>query len=178
MKALVMYESMFGNSELVARAVGEGLAQRMETIVRDVTTTPPGEVPGGYDLLVVGGPTHAFSMSRPTTREDAVRQGAGQGLVSRGLREWLEALPPDMQGLSAAAFDTRVSRARRLPGSAARSATRVLRRHHAEMLVPPESFFVDDVSGPISDDELMRARAWGERLGVMLISDGDQVGAH
>ena len=182
MKALVVYESMFGNSELVARAVGEGLGERTETVVRDVATAPPGEVPDGIDLLVVGGPTHAFSMSRPTTREDAVRQGAGQGagqgLVSRGLREWLGALPPDLQGLSAAAFDTRVSRVRRLPGSAARSATRVLRRHRAELLAPPESFFVDDVAGPIGDDELARARAWGERLGVLLIADGDQVGAH
>ena len=177
MRALVMYESMFGNSEQVARAIGEGMAKHVETEVRDVTATPPGAVPAGIDLLVVGGPTHAFSMSRPSTREDAVRQGAEQGLVNRGLREWLEAVP-DLQGQSVATFDTRVSRARRLPGSAARSAARVLRRHGAKLLAPPESFFVDDVSGPLGDAEIGRAHVWGEQLGILLIANGDQVPAH
>jgi hypothetical protein len=102
-----MYESMFGNSERVARAVAEGLAEHVEVVVRDVTSSPGGEVPVGTDLLVVGGPTHAFSMSRPGTREDAIRQGAGQGLATRGLREWLEGLDRDLHGLPAATFDTR-----------------------------------------------------------------------
>jgi hypothetical protein len=171
MKALVMYESMFGNSERVARAVAEGLAEHVEVVVRDVTSSPGGEVPVGTDLLVVGGPTHAFSMSRPGTREDAIRQGAGQGLATRGLREWLDGLDPDLHGLAAATFDTRVTRVRRLPGSAARSAARVLRRRGVRMLVLPESFFVDDVAGPLSPDEITRARAWGERLAAQLVAE-------
>jgi hypothetical protein len=171
MKALVMYESMFGNSERVAKAVADGLGEHLEVLLRDVTSSPGGEVPLGTDLLVVGGPTHALSMSRPGTREDAIRQGAGQGLASRGLREWLEGLNPDLHGLAGAAFDTRVSRVRRLPGSAARSAARVLRRHGVRMVALPESFFVDDVAGPLALDEVVRARAWGERLAAQLISE-------
>jgi hypothetical protein len=78
----------------------------------------------------------------------------------------------DLHGLAFAAFDTRVSRVRRLPGSAGRSATRVLRRLHGRMLVTPESFFVDDVSGPLGHDEVARAREWGQRLAGLLVGAG------
>jgi len=171
MRVLVMYESMFGNSERVARAVADGLGAVAEVAVRDVTVSHAGDVPGGIDLLVVGGPTHALSLSRPSTREEAFRQGAEQGLASRGLREWLEGLPDDLHQLPCAAFDTRVSRVRRLPGSAARSATRMLRRHHGLLVAAAESFFVDDVGGPLGEDELTRARDWGARLGSVVLRD-------
>jgi len=164
MKALVMYESMFGNSEQVARAVAEGLQEYLDVVVRDVKDTRSSDVAADVDLLVVGGPTHALSMSRPNTREDAIRQGADHGRSNRGLREWLDGLSTDLHALPCAAFDTRVSRVRRLPGSAARSAARVLRRHRGRVMVPPESFFVDDVAGPLAGDQLARARAWGRRL--------------
>ena len=177
MKALVMYESMFGNSERVARAVADGLGECMDVTVRDVAITPAGEVPADVDLLVVGGPTHALSMSRPNTREDAIRQGAHQGLAVRGLREWLDGLAPDLHALRCATFDTRVSRVRRLPGSAARSAARVLRRHRGLLVAASESFFVDDVAGPLGDDQLERARAWGHQVAATLLADRDQVGA-
>jgi flavodoxin len=171
MKSLVVYESMFGNSEQVARAIAEGLEGFGEVSIRDVATSLVGAIPHGVDLLVVGGPTHAFSMSRLSTREDAIRQGAGQGLASRGLREWLEGVAPDLKGLPFATFDTRVSRVRRLPGSAARSAARQLRRHHGRMVAPPESFFVNDVAGPLDVDELDRARTWGRHVAGVLIGD-------
>jgi flavodoxin len=171
MKALVVYESMFGNSEKVARAIAEGLEGFGEVTIRDVATAVAGAIPHGVDLLVVGGPTHAFSMSRLSTREDAIRQGAGQGLASRGLREWLEAVATDLKGLPFATFDTRVSRVRRLPGSAARSAARQLRRRRGRMVAPPESFFVNDVSGPLDVDEVDRARAWGRHVAGVLTGD-------
>jgi flavodoxin len=176
MKALVVYESMFGNSEQVARAIAEGLEGFGEVIVRDVAASLAGAVPHGVDLLVVGGPTHAFSMSRRATREDAIRQGAGQGLASRGLREWLEAVAPDLKALPFATFDTRVSRVRKLPGSAARSAARQLRRHHGRMLAPPESFFVNDVSGPLDAHELDRARDWGRHVAAAQLGEPVETG--
>ena len=171
MKALVMFESMFGNSERVARAVADGLGEHGAVTVQDVTAVGPAGIAPDVDLLVVGGPTHAFSMSRAGTREDAIRQGAGQGLPERGLREWLEDLPADLHLLPCATFDTRVSRVRHLPGSAARSAARGLRRRHGILLAAPESFYVDDVSGPLGWDELGRARDWGRRLAEEL-ADG------
>jgi hypothetical protein len=176
MKALVMYESMFGNSEKVARAIADGIGAVADVLVRDVTSCVAGDIPGDVDLLITGGPTHAFSMSRPGTREDAIRQGAGQGLASRGLREWLEGVPADLQALPFATFDTRVSRVRRLPGSAARSAARVLRRRRGRMVVASESFFVNDVSGPLDADEIDRARDWGRQLAALVLDQDHRAG--
>ena len=73
-QALVVYESMFGNTEQVAEAIGEGLRSKVEAEVVRVDRAPE-VLPDSLDLLVVGGPTHAFSMSRPGTRESASAQG-------------------------------------------------------------------------------------------------------
>jgi hypothetical protein len=157
MKALVIYESMFGNTEAVARAVAEGLSGRFEVTVADVRTAPPAQ---GTDLIVVGGPTHAFGMSRPATRQDAARQGAA-GDATTGVREWLSAAA-QLAGVPAAAFDTRVDKP--LVGSAARKAHRALHRLGCRMVVPAESFFVTGTPGPLADGEQQRARRWGEAV--------------
>ena len=65
MRAVVVYESMYGNTRVVAEAIGAGLGEE-----HDVVVVPAGEadesVVDGAQLLVVGGPTHAHSMTRPT----------------------------------------------------------------------------------------------------------------
>ncbi|HEU5111379.1 MAG TPA: flavodoxin, partial [Micromonosporaceae bacterium] len=128
MNALVVYESMFGNTRLIAEAVVDGLAAAHLTVTSVEVAAAPSFVPGDVGLLVVGGPTHAFGMSRPGTRRSAADQ-ADQPLVSTGsgVREWLAALPRGRAGLAAAAFDTRINKPR-LPGSAARAVRRRLRR--------------------------------------------------
>lgn len=167
MRALVVYESMFGNTARVAREVAEGLAGHAEVELRSVADAPvePDET---LDLVVVGGPTHAFSLSRPTTREDARRQGAGDAADGPGLREWLDGLHAGAHHPQVAAFDTRVTKVRRIPGSAARKASKVAGRLGYSLAEHPESFFVEDVDGPLSDGELERARAWGDRIGAHL----------
>ena len=164
-RALVIFESMYGNTEAVARAIADGLATGMPVDVVEVGDAPA--VPGDdVDLLVVGGPTHAFGMSRASTRRDASEKAAGAGvaLVSRGdgVREWLAALPA-RPGLRAAAFDTRVAQPR-VPGSAARAIRRRFRRGGAIVVDGPHSFYVDGTEGPLSPGELERARAWGNAL--------------
>lgn len=165
MKALVIFESMFGNTELVARAIGDGLAVTMEVEVVDVAHAPA-PITEPVDLVVVGGPTHAFSMSREGTREDAVRKGATQAGTGIGIREWLDRLAPGPHPELVATFDTRVGKVRHLPGSAARSAAKAARKHGYGAATKPESFYVDDVEGPLLDGEVERARAWGEQLGA------------
>ena len=157
MKALVIYESMFGNTEAVARAVAEGLSGRFDVTVADVRAGPPAQ---GNDLIVVGGPTHAFGMSRPASRRDAVRQGAA-GDATTGIREWLSTVA-HLSGVPAAAFDTRVDKP--LVGSAGRKAHRALRRLGCRMVAPAESFFVTGTPGPLADGEQQRARRWGQSL--------------
>jgi hypothetical protein len=103
MKALVVYESLFGNTEAIARAVADGLSGTCEVTVADVSTIPSAE---DMDLLIAGAPTHAFGLSRPRTRLDAKRSGAVRpGAEEIGLREYLD-VSPMLTGLPAATFDT------------------------------------------------------------------------
>ena len=161
MKALVVFESMWGNTEQVAQAVAGGLESGVPVEVLDVSGDVPDDL-SGIDLLVVGGPTHAFSMSRQSTREDAVTKGAPAGHAKRGIREWLDGLPK--AELSVATFDTRVDKVRHLPGSAAKRAAKEVRRHHLGRVVDSESFYVADMEGPLLAGELERAEAWGHEL--------------
>ena len=119
----------------------------------------------GYDLLVVGGPTHAFALSRPRTRDDAVARGGDSGYSSRGLREWLSDIPHQRGTPLAAAFDTRVSKVRHLPMSAARSAAHLLRQRGFALVARPAGFVVLDVEGPLEQRELEQAIAWGRAVG-------------
>lgn len=120
MRALVVYESMYGNTEEIAQAVRNGLLGSVAAELVEVSDAP-GALPDDVDLLVVGGPTHGFGMSRPGTR-DTARKQAGESLVSRGrgIREWLTELPPARRDVLSATFDTRFDKPRWLTGSAAR----------------------------------------------------------
>jgi hypothetical protein len=167
MKALVVYESMFGNTEAVAHAVASGL----EGSGAEVTLCPIGSADPttlqDYDVVVVGAPTHALSMPRSATRADAVKQGADPARDAPGVREWIDHLEPAVGARPAfAVFDTRigVGKARHLSGSAARRASRALRRRHRTLADDPASFYVGGTSGPLLPGEDVRARAWGSRL--------------
>jgi hypothetical protein len=159
MKALVVYESMWGNTGQVAEAVGRGLGG---VPVAEVGATSTSEL-ADLDLLVVGGPTHAFSMSRAATRRDAHQQGAPRGSETGGIRDLLAELPADFD-VPVATFDTRVAKARHLPGSAAKAAEKELRHHHHARVVARQSFYVEDSPGPLLGGELERAEAWGTQL--------------
>jgi hypothetical protein len=164
MRALVVYESLFGNTRLVAEAVGEGLSSTSDVEVVEVGAAPT--TLDGVDLVVVGGPTHAFGMSRRRTREDGKRQGeqAGHVIVSQGIgvREWLESLSP-AAGTAAVAFDTRVDRPR-VPGSAAAGIAKRLRSRGFPLVARPETFWVTGTMGPLRQGEADRAHRWGEQL--------------
>jgi hypothetical protein len=168
MRALVVYESMFGNTQAIARAVADGLAAThgVDDARLVEVGVAPAQVGDDVDLLVVGAPTHAFTLSRPSTRREAVTK-TGEPLVSAGigLREWLDGLDRDDRHLAAAAFDTRVDKPR-LPGSAARAAARRLRRVGMALVVRPATFRVDGMTGPLLDGEVDRARRWAADVGA------------
>ncbi len=166
MRALLIYESMFGDTKAIADAISLGLSSRMTVEMVEVGVAPT-EVDAAVDLLVVGGPTHAFGMSRPWTRQDADRQAPGKTISTlRGLREWLDSadLPT---GLAAAAFDTRMGRL--LSGSAGRAAEKVLHRKGCRIAEPAADFFVTGTQGPLRDGELARAGAWGASLAAAVV---------
>ena len=160
-RALVVFESMFGNTETVARAVASGLAESMTVDVRRAGPDVPVD---DVDLLVVGGPTHAFSLSRTATRQAARDQGAPADTAGGpGLREWLDGLRLPAEPPVVATFDTRIKK-RGVPGSAARTAQKKLRRRGLRVVAPAQSFWVGDTAGPLLDREEQRAREWGTAL--------------
>jgi hypothetical protein len=165
-RALVAYESMFGNTERVAKAVAAGLGlENVETVVFDVSGPSPVDV-RDIDLLVVGAPTHAFSLSRTTTRAEAVSQGGRESAEATGMREWIEALPHDWTAPLAAAFDTRVTKVRYLPASASRRAAHLLSKHGCRMVTAPAGFLVEAVLGPLESREVEHAIAWARQVAV------------
>lgn len=167
-KALVVHEPMFGCTEKIARAVAQGLeAEGVAVEVFDVRDAGPAHE-ATYDLLVVGAPTHAFSLSRPSTRANAVRQGAPVEVATTGLREWLASMGPQDEPLRrpAAAFDTRVTKVRRIPKAASTRASRLLVRHGYTLVSRPTPFLVTDTRGPLVDGELERAVVWGRLVAL------------
>jgi hypothetical protein len=162
-RVLVVYESMFGNTREVAKAVAEGLAETGTVDLVEVGAAPV-VLPEDVDLLVVGAPTHAFGLSRPATRKSAADQNTGE-VVSTGigLREWLDELRPVGSTAAVSAFDTRV-KVPLMPGSAARRALGRLRKLGFPMLLRSESFFVEGTPGPLKDGEVDRAKRWGAKL--------------
>jgi hypothetical protein len=170
MRALVIYESMYGNTHAVADAIAEGLGSEVE--VRPTHDT--GSVPAEVDFLVVGGPTHMHGLSTALSRKMAVSAAKEDAVMVEpgateepGLREWLRQL--DGAGLRAAAFDTRGDARAALTGSAARGIGRRL-RHRGCDVIDSQSFLVADAEGPLEAGELERAREWGAALATTLAS--------
>ena len=175
MKAAIVYESMFGNTQSIAEAIRDGLAGSgtMEVAVMPLAEATPGTL-GDVDLLVVGAPTHIGRMTTRKTREmglDAAGRPPKAGTApfevapsvsGPGVREWLNGLPKGRRLTRAAAFDTRLSYP--LAGGAARSIARGLRRHGYQVDKRPQGFIVKAAQGPLRDGESERAKAWGAAL--------------
>lgn len=161
MRALVVYETIWGNTGQIAQAIATGLNATHDVEVIDSETAPKELDP--YDLVVVGGPTHAFSMTRASTRASAVASDGAPRAPHRGIREWFVQVTPPGRPVSAAAFDTRVN-SPRLPGSAAKAAKRELRQLGCEIIAKQQSFRVHGYEGPLIDGELDRAEQWGRDL--------------
>lgn len=168
MRAVVVYESMYGNTHQLAEAIADGLRTAGPAEVVPVDQADASHL-DGTDLVVVGGPTHAHSMSRESTRKAAV--AAAQEPDSEldldpdaegpGLRDWLstvEGLPS-----SAAAFDTRVDAPAALTGRASKAIARKLHHLGCTLVVPPQSFLVTKETR-LEPDELEHARRWGAEV--------------
>jgi hypothetical protein len=170
MKVVIVFESMFGNTASVAADVREGLVKAGATVVLGGVASIPAQALSSCDLLVLAAPTHAFTLSRPESRAEAVVKGADPEQAATGLREWLTTLegllPASSPRPPVAVLDTRVTKVRHLPGSAARSAARALAKLDFDV-VDRASFFVEGITGPVSAGEHERARAWGHRLAAV-----------
>lgn len=155
MKALVVYDSVFGNTEKVALEIGKALGQGND--VRTLRVSAVSRLTlEGVKLLVVGSPTRAF---RPT----------------EGIRRFLRRLPPEsLAGIRAAAFDTRAELSSinspvlrtivKAGGYAAPTIAKRLKRCGAELVAQPGGFIVEDTEGPLKEGELQNAAEWARSL--------------
>lgn len=181
MRAVVVYESVYGVTHHIAEVVATALAEQpgLEAEVLAPDEAGPEQL-GGVDLLVVGGPTHIHGMARASTKQRAakaeeIKRAKGMPAVDideqafgETLRDWFDDLA-DGEGW-AASFDTRLDGRAAMTGRASKGIARRLRRHGRSLIVPPESFLVDTKSALI-DGEEERARAWGQALAVAFAND-------
>jgi len=171
MRALVVYESMYGNTQVTAGNIADGLRGDY-----DVTLVPVAEATAeliaGADLLVAGAPTHMHGLpsgsSRRMAAQAAAKEGSGlrmaPGARGPGMRDWLKDLGR-RDGL-AAAFDTRLNGVPAFTGRASRRIARLLRRLDRRLVAAPASFVIGPKNTPI-DGEAERARRWGMTLGAV-----------
>jgi hypothetical protein len=165
---VVVYESMYGNTHLIADAVAAGLADLGAVEVVPVGAATP-EVLAGADLVVVGGPTHVHGMTSAMSRKGAVADAAkpekdlelDPDAEGPGLRDWFDAagtLPP-----MAAAFDTRMPGSPALTGRASKGISKRLHHHGCRLMAEPMSFLVAK-DNHLLDDEVTHATEWGAEL--------------
>lgn len=143
LKTLIVFDSQSGNTELIARSIGSGIGGAQEVRVIKVDQVRRSDL-SGVELLLVGSPTQAW---RSTTNT----------------RQFLEGLEDEeVRGIFAASFDTGFRS--RLSGSAFKGIERKLRRKGAVIAKKGERFYVEDMTGPLEEGELNRARDWGAEL--------------
>jgi hypothetical protein len=171
----VVYESVFGNTHVVADAIAEGVreAQPGATVELIRVGEPDAHRVEEVDLLIVGGPTHVRGMTTHRSRSMALQSDEQHrlgdeehpghsiepGAEGPGVRDWFHGLPHAATVRFAAAFDTRAESW--LAGGAAHGIAHRLRRHGYQLIAEPEGFHVQGMEGPLRDGERDRARVWG-----------------
>ena len=158
MRAVVVYESIWGNTAAVARAIAEGMGPGVPALS---TAEAVGEAIAEVDLIVAGAPVLGFKLPTQKMRDGirADKKTPPADLSQPMLRTWLDALPAGHG--RGAAFDTQV----RGPfGKAAPEIAKRLAEKGYQALAKPVGFTVTGTYGPLKDGELERARAWGAEL--------------
>ncbi len=175
MRTVVIFESMYGNTHVVAEALAAVARARGDAVVIPVATADAATVERA-DLVLVGGPTHAHGMTSSTSRKGAVtdtpaRKGleVEPGAEGPGLRDWFQKVGR-APGTFAAAFDTRLQGPPALTGRASRGIARRLRRHGFTEVAAPMSFLVDSTNHLLPGEE-ERARQWAGSVLDSLVAD-------
>ena len=160
MKAVVVYESLWGNTAAIAGAIAEGLGQGAVALP---TSAADAAALAGADLVVAGAPLLGFSLPTDAMRANiAANPGVGApkpDVSGPSMRDWVEALPAGSPRF--ATLETRIWWS---PGSAAKSIAKELTAKGYHAAAPSEKFVVTGRYGPLKSGELERARDWGASL--------------
>jgi flavodoxin I len=144
MKAIVIYDSLYGNTAQIANAIGEGVGMGAK-VVR-LGEADLAEL-AYYDLIIIGSPT----------------QG---GRYAPTMKAFLDKIPAGaLKNKSVAAFDTRLKTAFvKIFGYAAGRIADALKKRGANLVVPAQPFIVKSTKGPLIEGELEKAKAWGKTV--------------
>ena len=149
MKALVIYDSVFGNTEKIAKAISDGLAQKGQSRLVQAAKATLADLKG-IDLLVVGAPTQG---GRPTP----------------AVQEFIKTIPAGgLKGVKTATFDTRITKGG--TGTFAKIFGYAAKRIEPELTqrggthITSEGFSVKGRQGPLQDGEVERAKEWAKKL--------------
>jgi len=159
MNILVIYDSVYGNTEKIALAIGGELGSPEDVAIMRVSEVKPDQF-RGLKLLVVGSPTQRF---RPTLAISNLLKGISTN---------------SLKGVKVTAFDTRLTKSNieetpilaffvRLFGQAAYAAKSIadgLKSKGGELSAPSEGFFVEGMEGPLVKGELERAAVWAKQI--------------
>ncbi|MFC2014972.1 flavodoxin family protein [Chloroflexota bacterium] len=150
MKTLVVYDSAYGNTEKIARSIGDGI--KGDVKVLQVNELNPSELES-LDLIIVGSPTQGFRATKP-------------------IQAFIDSIPPDiLKDTDIAAFDTRMPEKEvkmglrllmKVGGYAAPHIAEALKKKGGNQVIAPEGFFVNDKEGSLKEGEIERAATWGE----------------
>jgi flavodoxin len=163
MKSIVVYESYWGNTAAVARAIAEGIGPDARAMS---TSEAKGEALAGVGLIVAGSPIIAFQLPTEKTRSDMAKRPDKKApsppdLSHPSMRAWLEGLSQGSGGARAAAFETGFKLS---PGGAAGKILKMLEERGYQPAAKKQRFLVKTSYGPMKEGELDRAKAWGEEL--------------
>ena len=177
MRTVVIFESVYGSTRQVAEELA-AVARRHGHV--DVVRAEDADVGAldGADLVLVGGPTHLHGLSTRASRQSGlvgpvIDAGAGAqpgpDVPGPGLRDWFRAVGR-VEGIAAAAFDTRLAGPELATGRASRGIARRLHHFGFTEVAAPRSFLVTRDNELVAG-EAARARQWGESVFESLLAD-------
>jgi len=144
MRVLIVYDSVYKNTEKIAKAIGGAITGEVKVLRVDEAN--PSELKT-IDLFIIGSPTQG---GRPTP----------------AIRDFLNKVPePSLKGIKVAAFDTRIPT--KLVGVFGYAAGRIadnLKGKGGTLVASPEGFFVKGTKGPLREGELERAADWAKGI--------------
>jgi flavodoxin I len=144
MKTLVVYDTQFGNTENIAKAIGSAINDEVKiSRIGDVAVADLNTV----ELLIIGSPTQGGRATKP---------------ISAFVDNLTEA---NLKNIKVAVFDTRLTtKLVTLFGYAGGKIASSLKSKRITLIVPVEGFLVKGAKGPLVDGEKERATAWGKKI--------------
>ncbi|MFX1317590.1 MAG: flavodoxin family protein [Promethearchaeota archaeon] len=149
-KVIVVYDTKYGNTKLVAQKIVEGIneIEGIETTISDVKDTDPKKV-ANYDAILIGSPTHF-------------------GGPARSINTLIDKLGKlDLRTKWAAVFDTYLGEdfeksVKKMEGRIREKAPKL------KLITSGLSIRVDGMKGPVTDGELPKCKDFGKQIATQL----------